>query len=578
MDELTTLFAQLHLLRPWWLLLLLPSLLLLWRLLKQQQREGAWSSVVDPELLHALQSGSDTPRSRLPLLLLFSFWLLALIALSGPTWERQPTPGWESEAALVLLLDLSPSMSERDLPPSRLERARFKLMDILQQRREGRTALILFSEEPYLVTPLTDDVNTIRNLLAAVEPDILPTEGDFAAPALAMATQLLQQGGATQGELLLLTDGVADIADTLNSAHQLEQQGYRLSLLALHPSETTALQSIASTGGGRYAALSADDRDIRHLLPKASPILQSHKQQQEGVEHWVEAGVWLLLPITLLAALGFRRGWMLLLLITTLPHAPRSEALEWADLWLREDQQAARTLSDGDAAAAAQQFQHKGWRGTALYQQGEYEAAATAFGQSSDPEAHYNRGNALAHKGALEQAVEAYEAMLEQQPEHQDAQHNLDLIKRLLQQQQQNSSGEEGSEEEEQTGSNQPQENSNSPSADANNSDASSEEGTQESNAQPLAPEGAPPPSSTPESDPQDHPSSMEENRNHSSAESAEEEPTEGSVERDPMESMPRSEAEMESEQWLRQIPEDPSGLLRRKFMLEHLYRKQRNP
>jgi Ca-activated chloride channel family protein len=572
MAALTTGLTEFHLLRPWWLLLLLPSLLLLWRLLKQHQSESAWSRVVDPELLRALQRGSDTPRSRLPTLLLFSFWLLALIALSGPSWERQPTPGWESEAALVLLLDLSPSMSASDLPPSRLERARFKLMDILQQRREGRTALILFSEEPYLVTPLTDDVNTIRNLLAAIEPDILPTQGDFAAPALAMATQLLQQGGAEQGELLLLSDGVADIADTLSGAHQLAQQGYRLSLLALHPSERATLERIATTGGGRYATLSADDRDIHHLLPKGSPALSSHRARQEQIEHWVEAGVWLLLPIALLAALGFRRGWVLLLLLTTLPHAPPSEALEWADLWLREDQQAARALSSGDAAAAARQFRHEGWRGTALYQQGAYEAAAAAFAQSNDPQAHYNRGNALARGGALEQALEAYQAMLTEQPDHRDAQHNLDLVRQLLQQQQQQQQSGNREESAESSGQEEAestrQERSNPP--------------TDKQPMQGQRPEtGAQPP--TPPTDshnPDPSPSREEEQSGNPPSDPAEEgypvppEPPAPDIAAQPS---PPSEAEMESAQWLRQIPQDPSGLLRRKFLLEHLYRRQHN-
>ena len=571
-DFLATPFTEFQLLRPYWLLLLLPAALLLWKLLQHNLNSTLWSAVVDTELLKALQTtATGGGHQRLPYLLLFCGWLLAIIALSGPTWERQPTPSWESEAALILLLDLSPSMEQQDLPPSRLERARFKLMDILKQRKEGRTALIIFSEEPYLVTPLTDDVATISNLLSAIDSEILPTQGDYAAPAIQMAIDLLKQGEAKQGELLLLSDGVADIADTLTTAHQLQQMGHRLSLLALKPDEDTPLQSLAKTGGGRYATLTADEADIQHLLPKVERSLQAKKHENSQVEHWVEAGVWLLVPILLLAALGFRRGWSLALLITMLPLAPQSEAVEWEDLWLRADQQGARALSQGDHATAATRFKDQGWRGTTLYQQESYEAAAEAFSQSTDPEAPYNRGNALAKGGKLQEAAEAYQQMLEQQPNHQDALRNLDLVKKLLEQQQQKE------QEQEQEKDQQEQQDSDS------DSDASQPQPSDQSPDEPSASEEQADKKEEPQQTPQQN--SESDNKEEEKPQSTEEAPQPDSKteqppqqqEPSPSAEQPRSEAEMETEQWLKQIPEDPSGLLRRKFMLEHLYRQQRN-
>ncbi len=229
--------ADFHFLRPWWFLALLPALTLLIILWRRRSEGGSWREVCDSELLpHLLLEAGGRPR-RLPLLLLAIGWLLAVMALSGPVWERQSQPLFQVALSRVVLLDLSPSMNAQDLKPSRLERARFKLQDILEKSREGRTALVVFAGEPHLVTPLTDDTETIAAMVPVLSVDIVPAEGDNLLPALMLAEELLSRGGSGSGEILLISDGISDLAGSLPLVARLRDRGVRLSVLGVGTAE-----------------------------------------------------------------------------------------------------------------------------------------------------------------------------------------------------------------------------------------------------------------------------------------------------------------------------------------------------
>ncbi|MDH3997640.1 MAG: VWA domain-containing protein, partial [Desulfuromonadales bacterium] len=166
--------SEFHFLRPDWFWLLAPALLLLLLLWRRQLRSRSWQSVCDPQLLPHLLIGRSQRRSNWPLHMLLLALLLATTALAGPVWERQQVPLFRQDSALVLLLDLSLSMHAGDLKPDRLTRAKMKLHDILQQRREGQSALVVFAGDAFTVTPLTDDANTIIALLDSLEPGLMP--------------------------------------------------------------------------------------------------------------------------------------------------------------------------------------------------------------------------------------------------------------------------------------------------------------------------------------------------------------------------------------------------------------------
>jgi len=582
-----------HFLRPLWFLALIPALWLLIVLWRRQRSGSAWHAVFDQQLLSRLWLESPGKSSRLPLLLLATGWLLAIVILAGPVWERQPEPVWHAQLSRVLILDLSQSMDARDLTPSRLERARFKIMDILDRSQEGRTGLVVFAGEPHIVTPLTEDNDTIKNLMTALSTDIMPAPGNFAAPALQMAGELLNLKGILQGELLLITDGIDDPAATLALARQLREQGHALSVLGVGTElggaimnngvaevirfDAGPLQELARAGGGTFSKLTADDADLNHLIPEItfSGEYDSVESSAGGIERWVEHGVWLMPLIVVLAAFTFRRGWLLGFAVFFITPPP-AYAFGWKDLWLRADQQAQRHLQQGDAQTAAQQFHDADWRGMALYEAGDYEAAAQAFAESSDIESRYNRGNALARAGELQQAIDAYRDVLQQNPGHEDAQANLELLEKLLQDQQQQQ-GDDSSQQNDD--SEQSQENKESQENQDNDAGSDAEENAEQQPDLKGLEDGK-------DSDQDESQNDQQQNEVVQSEQDDQQQEGQDQQPENRQPPMPEdsvmedeqhlSEEDIALEQWLRQIPEDPSGLLRRKFMLEHMQRKQR--
>ncbi len=229
---MTAFWENFHWLRPLWLLAILPVLLLAYGLWQQRKHSSGWQQVISPELLEHLLEGVLPSKHRYSLIGLGLAWILCAIALAGPTWERLPQPVHQQESAMVVLFDLSPSMLAADLKPSRLVRARHQLIDILQARREGLTALIAYAGEAHVVAPLTDDTATLESLLPALHPNIMPLRGSNTEMAVDKALQLFTDSGISQGDILLVTDGVDNSAiDAL--VDRLDGGQFRLSTLAI---------------------------------------------------------------------------------------------------------------------------------------------------------------------------------------------------------------------------------------------------------------------------------------------------------------------------------------------------------
>ena len=251
----------------------------------------------------------------------------------------------------------------------------------------------------------------------------------------------------------------------------------------------------------------------------------------------------MLLPLLLLGACAGRRGWLFCLpLLFALPQS--SYAFEFNDLWLRPDQQGQRLLEQQRPDQAARHFEDRQWKGIALFQAGDYDGAARLFAEGNSAADHYNRGNALARSGELEAAVDAYEQALELQPDLQPALSNKALIEQVLEQRK--------AEQPEQPKEENPQ---SDPNAQTDSSSAQSTEGqAQETPAQQP-------------SDSNKDENNTREQSQHVAANGDDEETTRPPQR--PTDSSLDAEQRQALEQWLRQIPDNPSELLRRKFWYE---------
>jgi Ca-activated chloride channel homolog len=327
--------GPLHFLHPAWLLAL-PVLLAVVLWLRRSVRGDAhWLRIVDPELLAALRVSVSRGGSS-PWVLIGTLWTLAVLALAGPAWSRLQMPAFRAPSAWVLVLDLSPSMSATDTAPSRVTRARYAAADLLDAARDARVGLVAFAGEAHVVAPLTTDVATVRVLLSPLAPGLMPESGDRLAPALEAAGRLLEGESAQHGQVIVLSDGFADPAESLRVVQELRQKGVTVHVIGvgtpagapepdgkggfvrepdgripLSREQVDELHRLATAGGGDFVSASA----VKSLLPTLesdeSPRMEARASDDKSeLTTWRNEGVWLLPPLLLLAGLLARRGWI----------------------------------------------------------------------------------------------------------------------------------------------------------------------------------------------------------------------------------------------------------------------------
>jgi Ca-activated chloride channel family protein len=443
--------------RPWWLLLLPLLGWLLWQLWHRQKRAGRWQMILPPAFHATLLSGGSGRNSKLPWVALGVAWVLTILALLGPGWERVEQPSQKPADPLVVILELTPEMLATDVTPNRLEQARRKLFDLLQNRSDAQTAIVVYAGSAHTLVPLSDDLSTSRNLLDALKPSLMPQAGHRADLAVAKALALLNQAALGEGRILLIGSTLTE-QERQGIRQALEGKSTQLLMLGIGTAEGApitqedgsflkdaqgailvphldepGLKAFASALDGRYRHARLDDADLRALGLLDGPRTLINDGQTVRLDAWADQGYWLLLPLLLLAACAGRRGWLFCLPLLLLLPQP-SYAFDFEDLWRRPDQQGMHLLNQKRPAEAAEHFADVQWQGVALYEAGDYSGAAQRFAAGNDAHAHYNRGNALARSGELEAALDAYEQALERQPDLRPALTNKALVENLIKQ------------------------------------------------------------------------------------------------------------------------------------------------
>ena len=572
-------FETLHFVRPWWFVALLPLFALLWLLTRRRFLDQSWEMVCDAHLLSFMLLGRMLDVSRRGFLYLTGLaGVLAITALAGPAWERLPQPVLRDESALVVVLDLSLSMDAVDVQPSRLVSARFKVSDLLARGDHGQTGLVIYAHDAFTVVPITNDIAALELYLQALDTALMPRQGSRADLGLLEAGSLLQKINAPTGDVLLVTDYVD--ARAVEQARQLNAKSYRVSVLGIgtesggpvslssgeflsHKGEVvmprlteTRLSVLARTGGGTYVRFDPfSSRDIETLsgwLDANAVAVEERKESEASTDVWREQGPWLILLLLPIAALGFRRGLLVMTACAILIQPHWAYAAGWTDLWLRPDQQAVRALERGNPEQAAELFENKQWKAAAQHRDGDFSAAAETLDTLDDAASRYNKGNALVGAGRLQEAVAAYQQALKMDPEMEDALHNMGLVREALEQmqmrQQSGENGEQG--EDQQMQAQQDGEQPDQRQGDETQQDRSGEQRDE------LADKDA--------GEEQNPASQQEQDGEEGGADDAE----------SSLETM--TEKDQAIEQWLRGVPDNPGRLLKRK--LRHLVRDKKNP
>lgn len=474
-----------HFIRPWWLCAFILLALALYLIKKLHISRSGWQQVIPKHLANKLIIGDNTtvPHS---LLLPFFIGTLAIIALAGPTWEKQPQPLFNSQKGAVIMMDMSYSMYATDLAPNRLTRARFKAIDLLSQLKESDVGLIAYAVDSFVISPLTEDANNIKLLLPALSPDLMPVAGSNPLSAFVLADQMLTNAGHVKGTIYWLTDDAdnSDIDDLNDLAKTFSHQVNILGIgtpkgapikmpsgellkdnngaIVLPTLPSKKLAGIAEKFKGYFSELAANSADIEYLIKNSHNANNEQKTKNENLkegDQWQEAGPYLILLILPLVLRYFRRGYLLAIVLpftffVTSPQTAYAEQNDsansdqikpvkvennrfWDNLWKTPDQQAQEKFNQQAFGQAAELFTDPVWQGSAYYRAGKYEQALEAFKQSKSTKALYNKGNSLAKLQRFDEAIQAYDEVLEREPDHKLAKKNKALLEKILDQQEQ---------------------------------------------------------------------------------------------------------------------------------------------
>lgn len=303
--------TEFHFLRPWWLLCILPLIglaVILWR---QTPKLHAWGEICDSHLLdHLLQRKGQSKRV-VSLSFLFLSVLFMILSISGPTWYKLPVATYKQILPRVIVLDMSEHMLETDLSPNRLGRAKFKLHDLLSRKDIGQFGMVVYTGEPFVVSPLTDDGQTISSLLSVLTPDVMPVAGQKLESALKEASQLIKQAGYKQGELLVLTADSPSSA-SIEMAKQLAKSGIDTSIMPIRTEKdlNPLFQQFANAGDGQLLMYKSDSSDLQLWLNESRKKEKYSLSTQDDVPLWRDEGRWFLIPALLLLLPIFQRGWL----------------------------------------------------------------------------------------------------------------------------------------------------------------------------------------------------------------------------------------------------------------------------
>jgi len=418
------------------------------------RREAQWKRSFSATLLRYLLVPGTRRQSLWPRVILILLLSLMILALSGPTWEEREHPGERSEAAMVILLDLSKSMEAEDIQPKRIDRARMKIRDLFDAQPNIRTALVAFAGSAHTVVPFTKDYRAIERQMEALNMNIMPLQGTNLPEAFALADSLLGRVEAPSF-ILLVTDRIAageeDLIRQSAGNNRVEVMIIATPGGAAIPEgrgvvrdasgepviagfDPAVLEVLGRVPGIDIITVTLDDTDVKILAMNIRRNLEFTETPEQAETDWKDAGYWLLAPMLLLTLFWFRKGWLVqwcwILLLMSSCSADREGSLE--GLFRTRDQQGQRLYQKGEWENAGSRFESAAWKGMAYAEAGDLDKAVDAFSRETNAAGFYNLGVVYVKMGDAEAARDAFQAALELDPELQPAEKNLQVVNHVL--------------------------------------------------------------------------------------------------------------------------------------------------
>ncbi|MGI9508440.1 MAG: vWA domain-containing protein, partial [Geminicoccaceae bacterium] len=365
MNALLDAIAYFHFIRPWWFMLIPVTMILWWRIRIGAKVKRDPPPGLAPHLALALTVGGEGTQRFYAIDGVAIAIILITAAAAGPSWSRVANPLLAQTASLAIALDVSETMLQTDVAPSRLERAKQKIQDVVATRAGARTALIAYAGSAHQVVPLTEDPEVLKPFLEGLSPDVMPEEGQNATAALDLAQAALASEEVPGAILFVLDD--LDRADLGAFADQAAGEGaLPVVFLSMTGSDASidGLAGMADADLVRVTPDGADVIEIERLVASAYRTALAKDERQK----WEDRGWILVWPAALLLLFWFRRGWTMrwnVALIAVLLAMPDGSARAdgIADWFFTRDQQGRLAYDNKDFAAAADRFEDPVWRG-----------------------------------------------------------------------------------------------------------------------------------------------------------------------------------------------------------------------
>ncbi len=429
---MTDFINNFHFLRPWFLLFLLLPLFLLFKHKSQDiTTDSPWSKVCDKNLLEFLLVKKHNDTKKISPLLKNLILLILPLSLAGPCWQKTENPALSVNNPLIIALNMSSGMWSKDVSPSRAARAKFLIKDILNGVNSTETGMEVYSREPFMISPISEDKSLIDNLLPAITYDIMPVNGDRLDRAIDLAVERLSGAHYEDGNIIVLTYDIGERFDlALESASKAADAGYKVNVIDINSQQNSKLKMLADKGRGIYVGY---NQNLEPLFATINNVGLNKFRQSENIQTvWQDNGWYLLFLPAVLLLYFFRRGIIIPSIIMILIATDAD-----AGWFLNNNQEAMKAFEQGNYAEAAQKFENQQWKASAAYKNGDYTKAVQIYENFDDTENLYNYGNALAKSGKIKEAIEKYEQVLKQNPNHEDAKFNLEYLKKQQNQNQQ---------------------------------------------------------------------------------------------------------------------------------------------
>lgn len=422
------------------------------------------SKFIDEKLLpHLLVSkNSKSEKSKMGYIYV-AFTICVVLALANPRWGYKEFDAYQPTASMVILLDLSMSMNATDVSPSRIVRARQNIEDLLNLSHGIKIGLIGFARYPHLISPITDDIQTIRTFLPALDTDLSDLQGSSLAASLQMANELLAAEPGDKKSILLVSDGNIISGDYSKELSMLQDKNIQVHVIgvgtdtgapyknkhgALHKVQgkvitsklnAVDLKDIAKHGHGIYTEATYNDFGLQTILHKAENTSHSAQLTEGKVRQWNDRYYLFLIPAAVIFLYLMRRRALYTLLISVIGSSMFSfdvDAFTVRELFLNSEQQGQEYYINGDFKHAADHFRDAYHKGVAFYRDGQFSQAEEQFNKvqrsAIKTSAMYNAGNAQMQQKKWQDAITSYEDVLSMEPDNTAAKHNLEIARKML--------------------------------------------------------------------------------------------------------------------------------------------------